>query len=394
MWIARLAAERLKELAGHYPAVALTGARQTGKTSLLRQVFPEAEFLSLDLPATAARAESEESLLENLPKPIIIDEVQYAPKMFRFLKHAIDSNRHKNGQFLLTGSQKFSLMRELSESLAGRVAILELDTLSVRELSEAGKLNKTEDALWRGGFPELYRNPKLKPADFFSSYVATYLERDVRQLIQVRSLRDFDRFLRACAYRCGGLLNMNDISRDLGIAGTTVRDWLSVLETSNQIHLLEPFHFNTTKRLIKSPKLYFRDTGLLCFLLGIDSPTALINSPFIGAIWENFVLQQILCEIHCNATGARIFFWRDAYAAEVDFVLSVNGRFHLIEAKWSESPEEKKAAKLMEQISKSFGKFAVAKDIIACRTSAPHRSPEFPRLHLLNPMHSVDWLKL
>jgi uncharacterized protein len=293
MWIDRTVSRRLDTLSRQFPAVLVTGARQTGKTSLLRHAFPDADFVSLDLPSAAHQAEeSPEQFLRSRSEPMILDEVQYAPGLFRHLKARIDDDRHRMGRFLMTGSQKFTLMESLSESLAGRAAIVELQTLSAEEIRSAFPRREpgVAETLWRGGFPELYRNRSLDPRDFFTSYVATYLERDVRLALRVASLRDFERFVRSCAIRSGQLLNMADLARDVGIAGSTARDWISVLEASNQVLLLEPYFGNLGKRLIKTPKLYLCDTGILCFLLGFDSPSSMESSPFIGAIWETFVL--------------------------------------------------------------------------------------------------------
>ena len=192
--------------------------------------------------------------------------------------------------------------------------MIELDTLSATEVqgTELSPPVSLPHFLWRGGFPELYRNALLSPQVFYSSYIATYLERDVRLLLRIGSLRDFERFLRACALRSGQLLNLTDLARDIGIAGTTAREWLSVLEASNQIVLLEPYFGNVAKRLIKTPKLYLRDTGLLCFLLGLDSPEAVERSPFIGALWETFVLNQLIRTKKLRALRRRFFLARCA----------------------------------------------------------------------------------
>jgi uncharacterized protein len=245
------------------------------------------------------------------------------------------------GRFFLAGSQKFVLMREIAESLAGRAAILELATLSSHEILEhpATKNTSVEYFVWRGGFPELYRDPGLDTRTFFESYAATYLERDVRQLLRVGSLRDFERFLRVCAARCSQLLNFAYLARDVGIAVSTAREWISVLEASGQLLLLEPYFGNIGKRLAKSPKLYLRDTGLLCYLLGLDSPEALVRSASIGAVWECFVLNQCLRRKSSLGTAGQVYFFRDSYGTEVDFLIEHNGRLRLIEAKWSEQPD-------------------------------------------------------
>lgn len=372
MWIDRSIDIRAREAARHFPAVLLTGARQTGKTSLLRHAFPLATFVGLDLPSAAYQAEeAPREFLAGDAEPLLIDEVQYAPGLFRHLKLAIDRDRHRMGRFLMTGSQKFALMRSVSESLAGRCAVLELDTLSSAEVRKALASNTPAPAefVWRGGFPELYRNPELGTREFYSSYVATYLERDVRLAMNVGSLRDFERFLRACALRSGQLLNLAELGRDVGIAGTTARDWLSVLEASNQVLLLEPYFSNAGKRLIKTPKLYFRDTGLLCFLLGLDSAAAMVRSPFIGPVWETFVLGQILRARNAVSSGAGVFFWRDAHGTEVDFVLEHEGRLRLVEAKWTEHVAEGKVLVALGKVRAALGKRAAQEHWVACMTA-------------------------
>ncbi|MBF0502745.1 MAG: ATP-binding protein, partial [Candidatus Riflebacteria bacterium] len=240
MYIDRDISKCLKQLAHHFPALVITGARQVGKTTLLRNTFPTYTYVSLDLPSTAESAETEpDTFLKRYPAPLIVDEIQYGPKLFRHLKRAIDADRHAMGQFILTGSQKFELMKEVSDSLAGRVAVLELEGLSLKEVgSDKGTI---EHFLVRGGFPELWRDPDLPGEAFFSSYLATYLERDVRQILGVTSLRDFERFIRACAARNGQLLDKTALGSDVGVSSKAVASWLSVLQASNQIVLLEPW---------------------------------------------------------------------------------------------------------------------------------------------------------
>jgi hypothetical protein len=395
VWIDRELAAHLQEVARHFPAVVLTGARQAGKTSLLRRTFPEAAWLPLDLPSAAHQAEHNPSdFLAARPEPLLIDEVQYAPRLFRHLKRAIDADRHRMGRFLMTGSQKFTLMRALSESLAGRCAVLELDTLSAREIRAALRRRAPGPAsfIWRGGFPELYRDPEIPARDFYMSYVATYLERDVRLALQVGSLRDFERFLRACALRSAQLLNLAELARDVGIAGTTARDWLSVLEASNQVVVLEPYFGNVAKRLIKTPKLYLRDTGLLCFLLGLDSPDALERSPFIGPVWETFVLNQLLRAKHAASSAASVFFWRDAHGTEVDFVVEHEGRVRLIEAKWTEQLVDRRSAAAIAKVCTLLGTRAAAEHWIVTRTPHRHTSPAMPTVRVINGYETTDWL--
>ncbi len=338
MWISRDCEARLLRSARSRPVVVLTGARQTGKTSLLRRLFPDHRFVSLDLPTEAEQAErAPEAFLRRHPAPAIIDEVQYAPTLFRHLKAVVDANRRSNGQYLLTGSQKFTLMKGVSESLAGRADIVQLEMLSLAEIGQALPDTGVESAIVRGGFPELHANPEIDCVAFHNSYLATYLERDVRSLANVGSLRDFERFLRACALRSANLLNKADLARDVGIAPSTANQWLSVLEASGQIVLLEPWFSNRTKSIIKSPKLYLADTGLLCALLNVLSEAALRESPSAGAIWETFAFAQLRHRERRAGRAGSLFFWRDR-TREVDFVVDAGGRLELFEAKWTELP--------------------------------------------------------
>src|SRR5450755_1615733 len=367
MWIPRDIEPRLLRSARTRPAVVLTGARQTGKTSTFRRLFPRHEFVSLDLPSEAEQAEKEpNAFLRRHPPPVIIDEVQYAPGLFRHLKGAVDAHRPRNGQFLLTGSQKFTLMKSVSESLAGRADIAELETLSLAEIRRELPQTILEYAIVRGGFPELHANPDIDGPAFYNSYLATYLERDVRSLANVGSLRDFERFLRACALRSANLLNKADLARDVGISPSTANQWLSTLEASGQIVLLEPWFSNRTKSIVKSPKLYLADTGLLCALLNIHSQETLTQAPAVGAIWETFVFAQLReRERRAGRTGG-LFFWRDR-TREVDFVVDTGGRLELFEAKWTELPDVGDTVNL-DFVRNAVGKSRVTAGGVVSRT--------------------------
>jgi predicted AAA+ superfamily ATPase len=372
MWIPRYLEEHLLRSARTRPVLVLTGARQTGKTSTLRRLFPDYGFVSLDLPTEAEQAEKEpEAFLRRFPTPSIIDEVQYAPALFRYLKVAVERKRSRHGQYLLTGSQKFTLMKGVSESLAGRADIVELETLSLAEILAAMPETRLEHAVVRGGFPELHANPEIDAAAFYNSYLATYLERDVRSLANVGSLRDFERFLRACALRSANLLNKADLARDVGIAPSTANQWLSILEASGQVVLLEPWFSNRTKSIVKSPKLYLADTGLLCALLNIRSEDSLIQSPWAGAVWETFVFSQLRHRERRAGRAGSLFFWRDR-TREVDFVADVGGRLELFEAKWTELPSEVDAVNLAF-VRDVVGKSRISASAIVCR--APNNYP-------------------
>ncbi len=369
MWIPRSVEPQLRQLAATRPVVVLTGARQTGKTSTLRRLFPQHGFVSLDLPSEAAQAESEPSaFLQRHPAPVILDEVQYAPALFRHLKAAVDAHRGRSGQYLLTGSQKFTLMKGVSESLAGRAAIVELEALAFAEARAARPILSVLGFLVRGGLPELHALPEIDAVAFHNSYLATYLERDVRALANVGSLRDFERFLRACALRSANLLNKADLARDVGIAPSTANQWLSVLEASGQIVLLEPWFSNRTKSIVKSPKLYVADSGLLCALLNIRSEAALLLSPSAGAVWETFVLAQLRHRERLAGRARSLFFWRDR-TREADFLVEEGGRFELFEAKWTELPGSADTVNL-RFVREVVGKPKVKQAAVVCR--APH----------------------
>ena len=367
MWISRQIEPRIERSVRTRPVIVLTGARQTGKTSTLRHLFPQYAFVSLDLPTEAEEAEkAPESFLVRHPPPVLIDEVQYAPGLFRHLKAEIDAHRERNGQFLLTGSQKFTLMKNVSESLAGRADIVELETLSLKEIRAALPETEVESAIVRGGFPELYAHTDIDAVPFYNSYLATYLERDVRALANVGSLRDFERFLRACALRSANLLNKADLARDVGIAPSTANQWLSMLEASGQAVLLEPWFNNKTKSLVKSPKLYLADTGLLCALLNIRSVEDLRRSPAVGAVWETFVFAQLRARERDAGHDGSLFFWRDR-TREVDFLVDTGGNVELFEAKWTELPDARDTAHL-ENVRNAIGQKLVTGGAVVCRT--------------------------
>ena len=386
MWISRDVEGRLKRSAKTRPVVVLTGARQTGKTSTFLHLFPGYGFVSLDLPTEAEQAEKEpERFLQRNPPPVIVDEVQYAPGLFRHLKVSVDAHRTRNGQFLLTGSQKFSLMKNVSESLAGRADIVELETLSYGEIRAALPKTVLEAAIVRGGFPELYAKLDIDSVAFYNSYLATYLERDVRALANVGSLRDFERFLRACALRSANLLNKADLARDVGIAPSTANQWLSMLQASGQVVLLEPWFSNRTKSIVKSPKLYLADTGLLCALLNIRSQEALLESPAAGAVWETFVFAQLRDRERRAGRLGSLYFWRDR-TREVDFVIDIGGKLELFEAKWTEIPDRGDTVNL-DFVRNLIGKPRVVAGGVVSR--APNSFP-FPNGFRALPVTELD----
>ena len=389
MWIERDIQPLIVARVEQRPVVVLTGARQTGKTSLVRHLFPDRELVSLDLPSEAELAERDpRSFLIRHPPPLIVDEVQYAPGLFRHLKTVVDARRDRNGQFILTGSQKFPLMKSVSDSLAGRADILELEPLSWREARRARPALTIEDFLWRGGFPELHARPDVDPEGYYRSYVATYLERDLRQALNVTHLRDFERFLRACALRTSQLLNRAELARDVGIGGATAQAWLSALQATGEVALLEPWFSNRTKSLVKTPKLYFADSGLCAFLCGIRSPGDLAGSPLVGALWETLVFAE-LRRGQINARGGwTLNFWRDR-TKEADFLFHRGGRFDLADAKWTEHPELRHADVLC-QVARQLTAGKVERCAVICR--AAHGYPLTDTVQAL-PLHELpeEW---
>lgn len=367
MWIERRAEATLRRFAATRPIVLVTGPRQVGKTSLLRRCFPSASYESLDLPSAADAAASDGvAFLRRLGEPLILDEVQYAPAVLRCIKRVVDDDRERCGRFLITGSQRLAVMQGVTESLAGRVGLVDLEGLSYSELAPGRDVEPAE-AMLRGGYPELWARPELDAAEFYRDYVATYLERDVRNLLRVASLRDFERCVRACALRSGHILNRADLARDIGVSATTANEWLGVLAAASVLQLVEPWYSNLGKALTKSPKLYFADTGLLSFLIGMGRADA--SHPLVGSVWETFVFGEVRRHVALMGTPSRIAFYRDR-SREVDFVYERDGSVHLIEAKWTERPTSGDATALM-RLAESVGTSRVAGCWIVCRTPYP-----------------------
>ncbi len=340
MWIQRDISSLIQNLHVKRPALLLTGARQTGKSSLLNHLFPDLAYISLDVPLNARQAsESGDFFLETHKAPLIIDEVQYAPELFRQIKLRIDRQRQLTGQYLMTGSQKFSLMKGVSESLAGRIAILNLHSLSVHELTRHFKVspntNKILEWIVKGGYPEIYEH-NLDHSQYFGDYIATYIERDVRQLLNIRNIREFDQFMRLLAIRSGQIISMSRIATEVGVSTHTIKSWIGVLEASNIIYLLKPYYQNFGKRLIKSPKLYFLDTGLLCYLANIQSADILANTPLLGAFFETFAFGQLLRNLHNQGKADEVYYFRDKDGREVDFLIPTGNFLNLYECKWND----------------------------------------------------------
>ncbi len=337
MWIDRLYQDKIRKLSETRPVVLLTGARQAGKCSLLQREFPEAEYVTFDhMRNIEAVTDSPEYFLNRFAvhDSVILDEIQNVPGLFREIKILVDKERNRYGKWLLTGSQQFELMKEVSESLAGRISIQRLETLSARELRNSG-MTGIEDFTWKGGYPEIWGNPDIGISDFFESYLRTYVERDLKSIIDVKNLHDFQRFIRVLAARAGQLVNYKDISSDTGVSDVTVRKWLHALEVSGLVYLLAPYYSNIGKRLIKSPKIFFADQGLLCHLLGIESMDGWNSHIYRGNLWENFVFTELV-KTEGLRPGVDIFFYRDQNGVEIDFIAVKKNKMFFIEAKSTE----------------------------------------------------------
>ena len=334
--LARNALNTLLLMARGFPVLAVTGPRQSGKTTLARTAFPALPYVNLEDPDTRALALADpRRFLQRYADGAVFDEVQRAPALMSYLLGVADA-ASAMGRFVLTGSQQFGLMDGIGQSLAGRVGLLTLLPLSQPELAAAGAgaSPTLEQSLWRGGYPALHADHRQpEPAHWFAAYVATYIERDVRQLLNVANLLTFQRFLGMCAARSGQLLNLNSLAADCGISQPTARQWLTVLQASHLVALLPPYHRNFGKRLVKAPKLYFLDSGLLCYLLRIRSAEDLQVHAARGAVFETWAVAETLKHRHNLGLAPDLYFWRDNHGLEVDLVFEHAGRLHGVECK-------------------------------------------------------------
>lgn len=345
-----------------FPAVVLVGPRQSGKTTLLKELFSEQyPVISLEPPDVRLAAQSDPRGFLNLyPAPIIFDEIQYAPGLFPYIKEKIDTQRNQTGQYVLTGSQNLLLMSQVTESLAGRAAVLKLMPLTRRETtrrldqrlpwenSATTNLSLQPSAeLWqqilRGAYPEPVSHPERDPRLWLSSYIQTYLERDVRNLRNLGDLTQFQIFLRALAARSAQILNLSELARDVGVAVNTAKDWISILEASFQIFILRPYYANLGKRLIKSPKVYFMDTGLLCYLVGLRDIEHAASGPMGGAIFENWVISDLYKTYLHRGEEPALYYWRTLAGSEVDLVIDTQSGLIPLEIKLSETPRPEMA---------------------------------------------------
>jgi predicted AAA+ superfamily ATPase len=337
MMIERDARNRISELAKYYPVTVLTGARQSGKTTLLRHMFPEREYFNLESPDTLALAESDPRAFVGGRREVIIDEIQRAPELLSYIQAYVDEDR-VNGRFMLSGSQNLLLSASIDQSLAGRAAYVELMPLSRAEMEGAKVIGRESvyESIFAGGYPG-QRAGVIPPEIFFDQYIATYAERDVRSVKNIANLTQFRRFMALLAGRVGQLLDYSSIANDVGVSAGTARNWLSVLEASCLIRVLQPYHNNFGKRYTKSPKIYFSDTGLACRLLGIRRAEELNRHFAIGGLFENYVIVEVMKHIVNYGLGARMFFYRDSNQNEVDLIIENGADLIPVEIKSSSS---------------------------------------------------------
>ena len=350
----RVLAEKLTDYASSYPVVTLVGPRQSGKTTLVKDCFPDHRYINLESLTEREFAQNDPvaflSRFDN--DKVILDEVQRVPSLLSQIQVSVDSIGG-HGRFILTGSQNFSLMRGISQSLAGRTALCTLLPFSIGELGEEGKGVALNDAMWKGFYPRIYEE-NLNPADALSLYVNTYLERDIREVENVRNLRTFTTFLRLAAGRTGQVLNVSSLAGDAGISPKVAGEWLSILEASYVIAFLGPWHANINKRLVKAPKMYFLDVGLACNLIGINESSQLETHPLRGAIFETMIVGEFFKSIANRCSRERLYYYRDSNRNEIDIVLQ-NGKDTLLCEIKSGATFSGDWVKTMERLSGQFG---------------------------------------
>jgi predicted AAA+ superfamily ATPase len=367
-YISRELEKQVSRAVRAFPAVVLTGPRRAGKTWLLRHLYPNASYFLLEDPDVVARLRADpQGFLDAVKTPAILDEVQNVPEVFAHVRSRIDRRPHRRGQWLLTGSQEASLMQGVTESMAGRAAVLQLLPFSARETPKA--------SLLRGGYPEAVARPGSARL-WFSSYLQTYLERDVRSVTAVRDLATFRRFLALVASRHGQTLNKTDLAAPLGVSVPTITQWLSVLETTAQIFLVPPFYENLGKRLVKSPKLYLADSGLACHLLGIDTAAELAKSPFQGVLFEGFIAAEIVKSQTNSGRRRELYYFRDEQGLEVDFLVpGRGGAVWLVECKAARTVTPSDAAP-MQRLADALRKKPSGRGRI--HLHLVHQSPKSP----------------
>jgi len=331
--IKRAIATKINSLARQFPVICVTGPRQSGKTTLVKNIFPRHKYVSLeDLDTQEYAQRDPRGFLADHTDGMIIDEIQRVPELLSYMQGIVDAHQ-RPAEFVITGSQNILLHEKVSQTLAGRMALMRLLPFSIAELDDAGILPKKSEALvYKGGYPRIHAR-HAEPADWYPAYVRTYVERDLHLIKNITDLSLFQKFMRLCAGRIGQIVNLTTLGNDCGVSHTTARAWLSILEASYIVFLLQPYHKNFNKRLIKSPKIYFYDTGLACYLLGIDKPSTLSTHYLKGGLFESMVISDIIKHQWNNGKEHGCYFWRDKAGHEVDCIVEDSGHPKAIEIK-------------------------------------------------------------
>lgn len=337
IYIPRALTDTILEASRYFPVITLTGPRQSGKSTLYHHLFPYCPYVSLEDPDTRLMAQSDpRGFLAHFGNEVIIDEIQNYPDLLSYIQGIVDADRNK--RFYITGSSQFSLLKNVTQSLAGRSGVFELLPLSLTELTKKDEINlaTVDDVIYKGFYPAIWSGKNI-PSLYYPAYVKTYLERDVRDLLRIKDFNAFHRFIRLCAARIGSIFNASELSNELGVAVNTINSWISVLQASYIIFLLPPFFTNTRKRLTKSPKIYFIDTGLASYLLDIDTPELLNRDKMRGPLFENMIVMECLKAIYNKGKNAGIYFYRDSNGNEVDILIKTRNKFNLLEVKSSQT---------------------------------------------------------
>ena len=330
--IPRVIEPQLRRLTAQFPVITITGPRQSGKTTLARNYFKEFEYVNLEEPETRAYAQEDpKGFLGDHPAPLIIDEVQRVPELLSYIQVRSDE-AGRMGQYILTGSHQPALKAEISQSLAGRTAILQLLPLSIEELTEAGIQLDRDEYLFKGFMPQLYEE-NIDITRFYRNYYMTYVERDARQLVNIRNFSSFEVFIKLLAGRVGQLVNLNSLAGDVGVSSSTLGEWLSILEASYIVFRLPPYFENFGKRLIKTPKLYFTEVGLAAYLLDLENPGMVTRDPLMGNLFENMVIVEALKTRYNAGKDAGLYFFRDSNGLEIDLLQSANRKLYPMEIK-------------------------------------------------------------
>ena len=367
-FIERTMADAIVEASKYFPVITLTGPRQSGKSTLLRHLFNALPYYSMEDPDIRQAAKLDpRGFLAKFQNGVIIDEVQHVPELLSYIQGIVDENPER--KFYLTGSSQFSLIHSVSQSLAGRSAVFELLPLSLSEISGLDKDENTDSIMHNGFYPAVWSGKNI-PKLLYPNYVRTYIERDVRDLLAIKDLDAFQRFVRLCAARIGSIFNASELSNELGFAVNTINSWLSVLQASYLIYLLPPFYTNTRKRLTKSPKIYFTDCGLAAYLLDIDSPQTLDRDKMRGHLFENMVIMDQLKKIYNSGKNGGLYFYRDSNGNEVDMMVKNGSRYDCYEIKSSATfhPDFTKGLKSFE---KSFPELTGEKKVIYSGENLP-----------------------